>query len=644
MANKKVIDLARTTEPDLSDLLYLVHDPDGAHVDMAITVAALLAQVDTGGGGGGTITSVFGRTTAAIVAATNDYTWAQINKATSSLADIATRSASDLSSGTLPNGRFPAILPAASGVNLVSLNASNLGSGTVPDAQFPATLPAISGANLTALNASNLGSGTVPNGRFPATLPAASGVNLTALNASNLGSGTVPDGRFPATLPAASGANLTSLNGSNIASGTVADGRLSSNVALLTGAQTFTGVKTMLNVPIVGGTITADTPSINASQTWNNSGVVFNAVKVNVTNTASTAPTAGPTGTGTGSRLLTLQVSGVDKFFVRPDGYIYSPGHLMLGSRATDGTGGGFDYHEEGAAAWFPLAVKENITIPNNSNKNYGVYSKLWMSLSADQVKTIGTGFVENVGIAGEVINHEGAKVMSTAGGIFYNGEANLNGVVTGALNWGIHVSTEARYAQSIRGIENLVSLNNQSGETIASVQGYLTNVLMKSTGTATLLQAMSTTVGADAAAVITSCAEWIGQTKVSGAAIGSSTGINLLGVFNGTGTITTRRALRVRKQVGTSGTLYTGTIQDLVGIEIEDQSGVATATNYNIKSLGDGVNLFEGGVTLKQVAGAVSDASYTYAPPNGTVALDSTNKKIYIKFGGAWYSTPALT
>ncbi len=69
---------------------------------------------------------------------------------------------------------------------------------------------------LTALNADNLTSGTVPDARFPATLPAASGVNLTALNAANLGSGTIPDARFPATLPAASGVNLTALTAANI--------------------------------------------------------------------------------------------------------------------------------------------------------------------------------------------------------------------------------------------------------------------------------------------------------------------------------------------------------------------------------------------------------------------------------------------
>jgi len=53
-----------------------------------------------------------------------------------------------------------------------------------------------SGASLTALNASNLGSGTIPNGRFPATLPAVSGANLTALNASEITSGTLPIARI----------------------------------------------------------------------------------------------------------------------------------------------------------------------------------------------------------------------------------------------------------------------------------------------------------------------------------------------------------------------------------------------------------------------------------------------------------------
>ena len=64
--------------------------------------------------------------------------------------------------------------------------------------------------DLTQLNATNLTSGTVPDARFPATLPAASGANLTSLPAANL-TGTLPDATFPAVLPAVSAANLTNL-------------------------------------------------------------------------------------------------------------------------------------------------------------------------------------------------------------------------------------------------------------------------------------------------------------------------------------------------------------------------------------------------------------------------------------------------
>ena len=53
----------------------------------------------------------------------------------------------------------------------------------------------VTDAKITAMAASKL-TGTIADARFPATLPAASGVNLTAVNASNLGSGTVPTARL----------------------------------------------------------------------------------------------------------------------------------------------------------------------------------------------------------------------------------------------------------------------------------------------------------------------------------------------------------------------------------------------------------------------------------------------------------------
>ena len=96
-------------------------------------------------------------------------------------------------------GLLTAISFSGAGSLITALNATELTSGTIPDARFPATLPAAGGANLTALNATQLTSGTIPDARFPATLPAASGANLTALNATQLTLGTVPIGRIGAT-------------------------------------------------------------------------------------------------------------------------------------------------------------------------------------------------------------------------------------------------------------------------------------------------------------------------------------------------------------------------------------------------------------------------------------------------------------
>jgi hypothetical protein len=102
-----------------------------------------------------------------------------------------------------------------SGAGLTTLNASNLASGTLPDARFPATLPAASGANLTGLNASNLASGTVPDARFPATIPASSGANLTNLNASNVSSGTLSSDRLPTVPTTKGGTGLTAIGTAN---------------------------------------------------------------------------------------------------------------------------------------------------------------------------------------------------------------------------------------------------------------------------------------------------------------------------------------------------------------------------------------------------------------------------------------------
>jgi hypothetical protein len=66
-------------------------------------------------------------------------------------------------------------------VDLTALSASNLTSGTVPDARFPATLPAASAANLTSIPAANI----------TGTLPAIDGSSLTGID-TDLVSDTTP--------------------------------------------------------------------------------------------------------------------------------------------------------------------------------------------------------------------------------------------------------------------------------------------------------------------------------------------------------------------------------------------------------------------------------------------------------------------
>ena len=94
--------------------------------------------------------------------------------------------ASQLSSGTIPDARFPATLPAASAANL----------NNIPSANLTGALPGIDGGNLTNLSAGNL----------TGALPAIDGSNLTNLSAPNL----------TGALPTIDGSNLTNLSAGNL--------------------------------------------------------------------------------------------------------------------------------------------------------------------------------------------------------------------------------------------------------------------------------------------------------------------------------------------------------------------------------------------------------------------------------------------
>jgi len=113
-----------------------------------------------------TILATFAAITGAVTA-----THTQLNYLASATGTTGTASsnvvfsASPTLTGTVTAGTIN-----ASSLGTSPLNASNLSSGTVPDARFPATLPAVSGANLTSLPAGNL-TGSIADARLSSNVP-----------------------------------------------------------------------------------------------------------------------------------------------------------------------------------------------------------------------------------------------------------------------------------------------------------------------------------------------------------------------------------------------------------------------------------------------------------------------------------------
>src|SRR5210317_2179782 len=138
-----------------------------------------------------------------------------------------------------------------------ALNASNLSSGTVPDARFPATLPALNGSALTALNATNIASGTLASDRLPTVPTTKGGTGLTTLGTAN----QVIAVHAGATALEYQTVDLANLNADNLTSGTVPSARVSGSYTGITAVGTLTSLTT-------SGNVTSDHVLPNTSDTY----------------------------------------------------------------------------------------------------------------------------------------------------------------------------------------------------------------------------------------------------------------------------------------------------------------------------------------------------------------------------------------
>lgn len=221
------------------------------------------------------------------IAGVNTVTWTSVNKAGSSLADLATRNAADLT-GTIPTTAVPAVLPAVNGAALTNLSASALASGTLACGRLPALTgdaTSSAGSCATALANTAVTAGTYGNGTNAVTITVDAKGRLTAVS----------------TTPITTGGTVAAANGgTGQTSYTVGDLLYASATTTLSKlADVATG-----NVLLSGGIATA--PS------WGKIGLATHVSGVlpvaNGGLNLSTTPTNGqlPMGTGTGYALATL--------------------------------------------------------------------------------------------------------------------------------------------------------------------------------------------------------------------------------------------------------------------------------------------------------------------------------------------------
>lgn len=215
------------------------------------------------------------------------------------------------------------------------------------------------------------------------------------------GTGALVCGTSPSlTTPAIGVATATSLavNGASIGS----------NALAVTGPTTLNEAVGSSALTLTGATQTTSQPVLNATQTWNSSGVTFTGIKINVTDTASAS----------GSLFIDFQVGGSSKINIRKDGNIITLGAVAAtagfstasGAVAVAGTGGSTSFQFNGNSYIFGAATgaftfsnwdgsaQSTITIPASASFQFGAADAASPVAQTLQVQSVVAGTADTAG------------------------------------------------------------------------------------------------------------------------------------------------------------------------------------------------------------------------------------------------------
>ena len=194
---------------------------------------------------------------------------------------IGDMDASYLTSGTLPDARIAVTGVTQHQASITGTGALNSGSITsgFGNINIGSSIFTGDGSGLSALNASNLSSGTVPDGRIAASSITQHQASITGTGALDSGSITSNFGdiNIGTSTFTGNGSGLTSLSASNLSTGTVAGGRLGGNQTMA-GIKTFsdtTEATTTANgaIRLSGGLSVAKNIVFGGTATGNGSGL-----------------------------------------------------------------------------------------------------------------------------------------------------------------------------------------------------------------------------------------------------------------------------------------------------------------------------------------------------------------------------------